>query len=199
MYQFIETIAIKNKIIQNTWYHQQRVIKTLSHFNVDFYFDISKIHLPIDIDNTLHKCRITYNLFKIEKIEFEKYTSKKINNIAIIEHNEINYAFKYANRQIFLSLLKKANTDEIIIIKNNLITDSSYSNICLYDGTNWITPSTPLLKGTMRTILLHKNIIIEKPIYIKDLKNFTYLKFINALNDFENAQIFPIERIKNYF
>lgn len=197
MCQFIETIAIKNKAIQHGNYHQQRLINTLRHFNSKVWIDLSKIHIPISVDNFLHKCRITYNLQKIEKIEFEKYVSKQINTVVLIENNEIEYNFKYANRQFLIDLLNKSKADEIIIVKNKLITDSTYSNICFYNEHNWITPSSPLLNGIMRTFLLEKKIIKEEKLTVFDIKNFSYFKFINAMNDFDNTTIYPIDIIKN--
>jgi 4-amino-4-deoxychorismate lyase len=86
-------------------------------------------------------------------------------------------------------MFAKYLTDEgcdIIIIKNGLVTDTSFSNICFYDGTRWLTPAKPLLKGTMRAYLLSKNLIIEKDISVEIIKSYKKLRFINAFNGFEN-------------
>ena len=37
--------------------------------------------------------------------------------------------------------LKKDDADDIIIVKNNFITDTSIANIALYNGGNWHTPN----------------------------------------------------------
>ena len=192
MCQFIETISIKNKEMQNSWYHQQRINKTLLHFQANFCLDLSTIIIPIELDESLYKCRISYNLSTIEKIEYKKYIPKIINSVELIENNDIDYPFKYANREVFLNLLKKSTADEIIIIKNNLITDSSYSNLCFYDSNQWVTPATPLLKGIMRNILLDQNKIKEALIRPNDLKKYSTFKLINALNEFDDSPSYSI-------
>ena len=85
---------------------------------------------------------------------------------------------------------------DILIVKKEFITDTSFSNIIFFDGDNWITPSTPLLEGTKRKELLEKNIISEQEIKFSDLKNFKKAILINAMLDFD--EIAEIE-IKNIF
>ena len=70
----------------------------------------------------------------------------------LIIDNQINYNSKKLNRiNIDTLYAKKALNDEIIIIKNGLVTDTSIANIAiLYEG-KWLTPKTPLLYGTTRS------------------------------------------------
>ena len=49
-------------------------------------------------------------------------------------------------------------------VKNGRLTDTSYSNIALFDGNRWVTPAHPLLKGTMRQSLIDKGLLKEKGI-----------------------------------
>ena len=49
---------------------------------------------------------------------------------------------------------KKGSCDDVIIVRNGLITDSSYANLIFFDGREWITPKVPLLEGTCRARLL---------------------------------------------
>jgi len=86
--------------------------------------------------------------------------------------------------------------DEILIIKQNLITDTSFSNITFFDGTRWITPSSPLLAGTMRSFLIQKQVIVEKEIRVTDLKDFEKARLINAMLPFESGSDIPVENIK---
>ena len=94
------------------------------------------------------------------------------------------------------SLLKyKDGCDDILIIKNGLITDISFANICFYNGKNWYTPSTPLLKGTCREKLLKQNSIIEKEIGISDLDYFSHFTIINAMRGEELSELIPVKKI----
>ena len=72
---------------------------------------------------------------------------------------------------------------EILIIKNKKITDTSYSNICLYDGNEWLTPKYPLLKGIRRSVLLDQRKIREEDIRERDLSAFSKIALINAMLD----------------
>ncbi len=75
----------------------------------------------------------------------------------------MNYEFKYQDRTIINSFLTGINdVSDILIIKNGLLTDTSFSNIILFDGEKWITPDTYLLNGVKRRRLLENNEIIEK-------------------------------------
>ena len=67
---------------------------------------------------------------------------------------------------------QKGNFDDILIVKNNLITYTSICNIVLYDGTKYYTPALPLLKGTMRQCLIDKRIIFEDEINLNNIKLF---------------------------
>jgi 4-amino-4-deoxychorismate lyase len=130
----------------------------------------------------MYKCRIIYSR-EIETIEFIPYTKKKIEIIKLVECDAIEYNHKYFNRKIFDDLLAESGADEILIIKEGKITDTSYSNIAFYDGNKWLTPSTPLLKGTKREKLLREGKIFKAEIVKNDLQYFQSASLINAMMD----------------
>jgi 4-amino-4-deoxychorismate lyase len=78
---------------------------------------------------------------------------------------------------------------DILIVKKGLITDTSYSNIILYDGKEWITPKSFLLNGVKRRYLLNNGIIREMNICLDDLKNFKKLSLINAMLEPRDIEI----------
>ncbi len=59
------------------------------------------------------------------------------------------------------------------------LTDTSYTNIALYDGEQWFTPSTPLLRGTMRQRLLDCGLLQEREIMVSDIPNYQYISLFN--------------------
>ena len=77
---------------------------------------------------------------------------------------------------------KRGLCDDIIIVKNGNLTDSSYSNLAFNDGSKWITPSTPLLTGTRRGQLIESGELYEEELKVSDLKYFHSCSLINALN-----------------
>lgn len=196
MFQFLETIKIKNNEIHDIEFHQKRVDRTFK----DFYNSSSSLNLLESISinsnyNNIHKCRFLYNENNY-KIEFIPYSIKDIEKVKLVEDNSINYNYKFINRDN-LNKLKNINKeyDDIIIVKNGLITDSSYANLLFFNGSSWITPNSPLLAGTKREKLLNDKVIIEDKICINDLKSFSKFMFVNAMLDFDLNRALPIDII----
>jgi 4-amino-4-deoxychorismate lyase len=100
----------------------------------------------------------------------------------LVYDDEIEYSYKYENRDR-LNVLKESrqDCDEIIIVKNGCITDTSFSNLVFYDGKKYLTPAQPLLNGTKRKLLLQQNWISEATIKPEDLNNFHHCGLINAM------------------
>ncbi|HHP7242806.1 MAG TPA: aminotransferase class IV [Cyclobacteriaceae bacterium] len=191
MCQFIESIAYKDGMLLNLDHHQKRIDRTLDHHYINIKINLFEIKLPFK--SGLHKCRIVYDR-NIEEVELTPYFIKKIENIKLVSAN-INYQFKYANRQLFKNLVEKnSNYDDVIIVKQGMITDSSYANVCLFDGSGWFTPDQPLLEGTKRARLLSSKDIQKKAIKPKDLKQYKKISLINAMLDLGDIEL-PIESL----
>ncbi len=154
-------------------------------------FDLkNEIQIDDSVSDALYRCRVTYTDL-VEKIEFFPYKLKHPKKVKIVEDNSIKYSFKYEDRDVFINLMEQnLGFDDVIIAQNGLLTDATYSNLALWDGTNWITPKTYLLKGTKRTFLLAKHKIIEKEISVDDLKNYSKIAFINAMRELETNYSF---------
>jgi 4-amino-4-deoxychorismate lyase len=130
------------------------------------------------------KCRILYSDI-IHSIEFQPYTPRVIRALTLIEDNTIDYTYKYADRSMFDRLPPHAPDTDLLIVKNGFITDTTFSNIVFYDGTQWVTPSTYLLNGTQRQRLLREGRIVSREIRVGDLSRFISAKPINAMLDFD--------------
>jgi len=181
---FIETLLITNHI-NNLDLHNFRMNETRKHF-----YNLPPIDLADFIDlkpNT--RCRVLYDR-EIIKVEYFELVKREFKKFKIVE-SDIEYSFKYANRDK-LNNLKVDGYDEVIIVKNGLITDTTISNLAFFDG-EWITPKTPLLKGTKRMQLLNKGILKEKDIKIEDIKNFKKIAMMNAILGFYEIGEFIVE------
>ena len=75
----------------------------------------------------------------------------------------------------------RGEADEVVIIRNGLLTDTSYSNIALFDGRHWVTPRQPLLRGTMRQSLLDAGVLTEQDIKAEDWSSYRRVSLINAM------------------
>lgn len=183
MCQFVETICIENGKPRNLSYHVQRLNLTMRTFFPESKA-IGEHELLTDIPNVqgLQKARVVYDENGITERSFAPYTIRKINSIAIVEDNDISYSWKSTDRSALMRLREKApDYDEVIIIKNGCVTDTSYTNLCFFDGKEWLTPDTPLLRGTMRQKLLDEGIIREARILKTDLHKFQSVSLINAM------------------
>lgn len=190
MFQFIESICCVNKELGNLEYHQARFDRTRSdNFNDSTPILLQEIiQFPSDLTDEKHKVRIVYDR-EIQSIEFQPYQIKPISTIKLFTiENKIEYTYKYLDRWFFDEYLKEAQTDDLVLVKSNYITDCIYSNIIFFDGENWFTPRSILLKGTMRESLLNDGKIKEKNIKVSDLVNYQSFKRINAMMNFDESQ-----------
>ena len=179
----METIKIEDGIVANLTYHQTRFDKSRRDiFNSKERLELSSlIKAP---KKGVYRCRILYNK-KIESIEYIPYIPKEIHRLQIIP-STIEYSYKYANRDELNSLLKTyPNIDEVIIEKDGYLTDTTISNIALYDGKRWFTPDTPLLEGTMRAKLIDEGFLHTKSIIKEELNIYTHFALINAMLGFK--------------
>lgn len=184
--KFLETIKVFDGKIYNLSFHQDRYESVLNSFGIDSYQTLATfIKAP---SKGLYRCRLVYTADNIEDIEvtFYKYTKKKINSLKIVYDDSIEYCKKYLNRDTINELYeKRASCDDILIVKNSFITDTSIANIAFFKKGIWYTPKKPLLKGTTRQRLLDEKKIIEEDIKIEDLKNFSQIALFNAMIDFD--------------
>ncbi|MGP8214535.1 MAG: aminotransferase class IV family protein [Bacteroidia bacterium] len=185
MYPLIESIKVSDGRFQNLSLHNARLNKSRRElWACKDEIDIAEsVVIPGNVVKGIYKCTVTYGK-TITNIQFQPYAIRKINSLKLVADNTIDYSYKYANRDCLNKLLEqKEGCDEIIIVKHKMLTDTSFSNIAMYDGKKWLTPVKPLLKGTKREELLQQGLIAEAEISISDLKNFNKLSLINAMLD----------------
>ncbi len=197
MYLCLETIKVANKCFYNLEAHERRmnITRRLLYGARDTIVLEQVLNQEKNIPDVLSKCRILYDR-TIHTIEFIPYKLPHISTLRCIEANELEYTYKYADRKLFDALKNQCAENEILIIKNGYVTDTSFSNIALYDGHQWITPSTPLLRGTKREQLLREKKIFEKLVPYEDLFKYKLVALINAMIDLEDQCWIPIEKVR---
>jgi 4-amino-4-deoxychorismate lyase len=168
-------------------YHQERLNKTVKNSNI-ILKDI--LRPPA---SGLFRCRIVYDGVNYT-VTYHPYKKKNIQTLKLLFDDEIEYSKKYFDRSNIEELMrKKSSCDDILIVKNGLITDTSIANIAFNCKNEWLTPKKPLLQGTTRMRLLEKHKIYEDDIGVKDLSKFTQVALMNAMIDFD---IIPNENIR---
>lgn len=183
--QFVETIKIKDGNAQALTYHQARMERTIQHFFPSTANEITPSLEQTVVphkDMELYKARVVYGELGIEQVEYAPYSMRTIHSLKIVEDNTIEYGFKSADRScINVLTTKKGTCDDIIIVKRGLVRDTSFTNLAICDGNQWITPKHPLLLGTKRQYLLDNGLIAEADITLADLKKAEKIALFNAM------------------
>lgn len=177
----------------NLPYHQARMERTIRHFfpNLALNAMPSLQNLITPNENmSLVKARVVYGADGVELIEYAPYSMRPIRSLQVVYDDTISYSYKSCDRsQLNALAAKKGDCDEIIIVKNNLLTDTSFTNIAIFDGNYWLTPRQPLLLGTRRASLLDQGFIKEADITVDDLKRAERIRLFNAMIDFGEREV----------
>lgn len=190
-----ETICVQHRQFNDLLpYHEARLNRTRRElYGIDEPLDLwSELEIPDFVEEGKYKCRITYGP-DIVKIEWERYLPRPIKSLRLVADDTIRYNYKYKNRDHLNQLnAQRGDCDDVLIIRNGLITDTSYANVALFDGANWYTPKVPLLPGTQRAYLLDKGVIIPREIKAVDLSQYVLVKLFNAMLDWEEGMVLAV-------
>ena len=197
MRQLVESIKLKDGVIQNLEYHQMRMNRSMD----ELFPKREKINLatvisiPENFASGIFKVRVLYGN-SLQKIEIEPYTFRTIQSLKVVHHESVDYHLKYTDRQILQELFaQRENYDDIIIVKNGLVTDSFAANLLFFDGETWVTPNSPLLKGTKRQLLIDQGFVFEKKIRLEDIRSYQKIGLINAMIDLEEMPVIAVEKV----
>jgi 4-amino-4-deoxychorismate lyase len=192
-----ETIRLEDGVPQHLLWHEARMNSARREFwpsETPLRLE-PKIVVPATHSTGLVKCNIHYGR-NIRQVSFTKYEKRIIRSLKMVHCRDIDYHVKYTDRSMLESLFTlRGNCDEIIIVKSGLITDTSMSNLVFFDGTKWVTPANPLLKGTCRSRLLAEGQVLEFDISPDDLRGFIGCKLINAMRDPGEEPLIPVSEI----
>lgn len=195
MCRFVETIRVENGEPARLPLHQARLDATLHHFAPA----ASRPELATLLHGCpaagLYKARVVYDLQGTTEVDFQPYAVRPVRTLRLVEDDAVDYAFKYENRSALNALRdRRAGCDEVIIVRNGLLTDTSYTNLALFDGTGWFTPCTPLLRGTRRRYLLERGVLQERDLRPADLPRYSSLCLFNAMIPFRTL-VLPVSAV----
>lgn len=182
MCRLFETILIEEGKAELLPYHNIRFNRSrCAIFGSEEYIDLEPLIMQqLPNRKKTYRCRVTYGE-KVREIAFEPYFRREIKTVSIVHSDDIDYAYKYEDRRALNALLEESKTDEIIILKDGLVTDSSIANLVFRSNGKLLTPCTPLLRGTRRQALLDEGKIIEATITEEGLSDMEEVFFVNAL------------------
>ena len=181
--EFLETIKAEDGRLFHLAYHQKRFEQTLLAFGLTHVPQLHDLLSPPE--KGLYRCRVLYSCTNFT-VSYHPYVKRNVHSLKLIYDDTIEYTYKYADREkLNAHFLQKEQADDILIIKNQQVTDTSIANIAFFDGERWFTPKTPLLKGTTRERLLDLHKIYEKDISVASLQQYKKVALLNAMIDFD--------------
>ena len=128
-------------------------------------------------------------------IEFVAYQRRDIKTLKLVEISAEPSAFKSTDRKQFVDAFAlRGGCDDVLMVRNGLLTDTSYANVALWNGKEWLTPDQPALFGTQRASLLAEGKITEADISVHDLPRFSRLRIFNAMVEFGEIDL-PLSAI----
>ncbi|MBS1680373.1 MAG: aminotransferase class IV [Bacteroidetes bacterium] len=191
MFRFIESIRLNDGKLGNLDYLRQRMDRAHDEFfptspKIDLNGFLNSCPMP---SVGLHKVRLVYDS-EVQSVQISTYRPKVINKLKIIISDSITYSHKFENRNELEELfLQRTDCEDIIIVKQNKITDTSFANVVFKREGKWFTPQSCLLNGTMRQQLLDQKKIFKEEIGLADLKKFEKVKLINSMLQFDAPEI----------
>lgn len=197
MQRCVETIKIMDGKPARLSLHQERFDTTRR----EFYKDEAPLSLaevidvPKEFSSGIVKCRIIYTT-TIHDVTYNAYTRKEVHSLKLVRDDDIDYRYKYEDRSALDNLFsRKDECDDILIIKNGLVTDTSSSSIAFLRDGHWYTPQFPLLPSTSRQWYISQGIITPLAITSHMLPQFERARLISAMRDFEEKNDVTIKNI----
>ncbi len=193
----LESIRIEDGRVELLEYHQDRVDRALRRYFPRagrLWLDraIETLELP---PSGIHKLRLQYR-DEILHAEIQPYIQRRIESLRIVAANDLDYGHKYLERQAIDRLFQQRGAcDDVLFSRMGYLTDTSYANVAFFNGSEWITPAWPLLRGCRREFLLANKIIVPSILRERDLPHFSELKVFNSMIPWTMAPRIPLERV----
>jgi 4-amino-4-deoxychorismate lyase len=184
-----ETIKIVDGVCENISFHQSRFNKTREKlFSSNQKIDLKNaIKAPL---KGVYRAKVVYGN-EIENIEIRAYEPRREFSRFLLKKADFEYAYKFLDRRALEE--RYEGFDEVVFVKDELLTDTSIANIALLIDGVWKTPKSPLLKGTMRAKLLSDGMLQEENLSKSDIKIAQKFAIMNALMGFKILDNITIE------
>ncbi len=197
MCRFVESIKLNDGNFYRLDLHQARVRKAFEKYYPDeevlnITDTLSQYSFP---QEGIFKCRIVFDS-DVQSVEFAPYTRREIRSLQLVETELESFEYKLEDRsEMNAAFALRGDCDDVLLVRNGLLTDTSYANIALFDGKRWFTPKVPLLYGVNRADLLRQGKMNEKDINVSDLQNYKQITIFNAMIEFGEI-VLNIEAIR---
>lgn len=177
-----ETIRCEDGVVAHLPYHQKRLINSLQCLGSKTHFDLEELIVPPS--NGLYRCRFLYDTTDY-CIEFHPYTPRPMASLRLVFDDTVHYPLKYTNRHQFDNLFTRRDAcDDVLIVKEGILRDTTIANIALFIEGQWLTPQQPLLHGTTRERLLDEGFLLPAVLTPNDIPKAQKIAIMNAMVGF---------------
>ncbi len=184
MQKLLETVKVINGQAQYLEFHQARMQRSCTQLNIAERAPDLKLALLNAPENGEFRARIVYEQ-QIESVEYFSIVARNFQRFKWVKADTLEYGCKFLNRDAINQLVaEKGTADDVLFVKNGLITDTSIANVAFFDGIQWVTPHFPLLEGTTRARLLQSRELHLMDITPAMLPRFEKMALCNAILGF---------------
>jgi len=181
MQKLLETVKIVDGQAQHLEFHQARMQRSCVQLNIAERAPDLKLALLNAPENGEFRARIVYEQ-QIESVAYFPILARKFQRFKLVKADNLEYGCKFLNRDAINQFFaEKGMADDVLFVKNGLITDSSIANVAFFDGIQWLTPRVPLLEGTTRARLLQSRELHLVDITPAMLPSFEKMALCNAI------------------
>lgn len=197
MYPLLETIRWADGRLHNLSYHNARLNRSRQRLwgSTDEWDLAQRIVLPPNLPLSVHKCRVLYGEQAVQ-VWFEPYEIKPLRSLQLVQADHLHYEYKYTDRTELTALKNLSQADDILMVREGYLTDASYANVALWDGSAWYTPERPLLEGTRRAELLELGVLQKARIKAKEVFDFQKIRIFNAMIPWEESPEIGIQYVR---
>lgn len=146
MCRFIETIQVRDGKLQNLTHHNRRMNETRQAvFGMADQLDILDYTGDCP-ESGFYKCRVVYGR-EVCEVAFSAYTMRTVRSLRLVGSDTIDYRYKSTDRKELEALYAlRGNQDDVLIVRNNLLTDTSIANVALAKEGVWYTTEDSLIE-----------------------------------------------------
>lgn len=205
MPHLLETLCLLHRVPQRCELHRARMAATLAALNATSHRALSTLDAPLcEFLRTApppaterERLRLVYDTEGNYDWTLHPYTPRTFRTLRLLSVDRPDYAYKWADRSALEACFaQRGSADDVLLVCNGQITDTTIANIALWDGRQWCTPAAPLLCGTHRADLLARRLIVEQDISLDNLLHFSRLRLFNALLAWGEIDL-PISALKH--
>ncbi|MBL7791507.1 MAG: aminotransferase class IV [Saprospiraceae bacterium] len=193
----LESIRLHDGRIPYLKWHLQRIYRSRKILwgLSDYFSPYPILEAAAAFPMGIYKMRLLYS-DTIHEIDITPYAIRPVFSLQLIDAGALVYDHKYADRSALQQLvLQRGGADDVLMYREDQITDSSYANVAFYDGATWYTPSGPLLQGVQRSRFISAGLLSPLNIKIQDIGRFQSAKLINAMMTWEESPLIPTLKI----